>query len=329
MAEYSLFLAKVVTLVISILILFSGLIAIALRGRMKPKEYLRIKPLNKQFEDFAHTLNTETLSKKALKKLTKQKKRQAKSQGGQARKRVFVLNFDGDIRASAVTHLREEITAILTVAQPKDEVLLRLESGGGMVHGYGLAASQLQRLRNHQINLVVAVDKVAASGGYLMACVADKIIAAPFAIIGSIGVIAQIPNFHRLLKKNEIDYEQITAGEYKRTLTIFGENTEKAREKFRTELENIYDQFKDFISQHRKELDLAKVATGEHWLAATAYDLKLVDELQTSDDYLLNASKHCDLFEVTYEIKPRNLIQKLTEKSHLTSFLGFERPWVY
>ena len=147
--------------------------------------------------------------------------------------------------AHEVESLREEITAIISIANPsKDKVLIRLESGGGVVHGYGLAASQLQRIKSAGIPLSVAIDKVAASGGYMMACVADEILAAPFAIVGSIGVIAQIPNFNKILKKNDVEFEQITAGEFKRTLTLFGENTDKAREKFREEIEQTHDLFK-------------------------------------------------------------------------------------
>ena len=179
--------------------------------------------------------------------------------------RVFVLNFDGDWKASAVNLFREEITAILCVAKPQDEVVVRLESSGGVVHGYGLAASELQRIKDHHIPLTIAVDKVAASGGYMMACVADKILAAPFAIIGSIGVLAQLPNFHRFLKKHDVDFEQITAGQYKRTLSLFGENTSDGRKKFQTEINEAHQLFKQFITEHRPQIDIDKLATGEYW----------------------------------------------------------------
>ena len=196
--------------------------------------------------------------------------------------------------------LREEITTILTVAKPEDEVLACIESPGGMVHNYGLAASQLARLRGKEIPLTVAVDKVAASGGYMMACVANKIIAAPFAVIGSIGVVAQLPNFNRLLKKHDIDYEQITAGEYKRTLTMFGENDDKARAKFKEEIDETHQLFKDFVKSNRAVLNIDEVATGEHWYGAQAIEKKLVDELQTSDDYLLENSHEKDIYQVQY-----------------------------
>jgi serine protease SohB len=213
---------------------------------------------------------------------------------------VFVLNFHGDIRASALASLREEVTAVLTVAQPEDEVMLRLESSGGLVHAYGLAAAQLLRIRDRRLKLTVAVDKVAASGGYLMACVADRIIAAPFAILGSIGVIAQLPNFNRLLKKHDIDYEQFMAGEYKRTVTLFGENTDKGRHKFQEEIEATHALFKDFVRNHRPQLDLDQVATGEYWYGTRALEHRLADELRTSDDYLLDASAGAEVYEVTY-----------------------------
>ena len=233
----------------------------------------------------------------------KEQKKQHKHSTESTRRKLFVLNFHGDIRASAVTSLREEITAVLMVAASGDEVLVRLESAGGLVHAYGLASSQLQRLKAQDVKLTVAVDKVAASGGYLMACVADRIIAAPFAVVGSIGVLAQLPNFSRWLKKNEIDFEQFTAGEFKRTVTVFGENTPQGREKFQQELEQTHVLFKDFVSIHRSQLDIEQVATGEHWYGKQALELKLVDDLQTSDDYLLTNRQDADLYEITYSGK--------------------------
>jgi serine protease SohB len=237
------------------------------------------------------------------------------------KRRVFVLNFQGDIKATAVNNLREEITALLQVATPQDEVVLRLESGGGMVAPYGLAASQLQRLKDKRIPLTVTIDKIAASGGYLMACVGDKILAAPFAIIGSIGVVAQLPNFHRFLKKRDIDFELLTAGEYKRTLTIFGENTVKAREKTQDDLEEIHHLFKAFIQANRKQVDMVEVATGAHWLAKDALALNLVDELITSDDYLsiLAGSDKAEIYECQYMTK-KTVLEKLS--SNVQSALG-------
>ncbi|CAN5321174.1 protease SohB [soil metagenome] len=300
-AEYGLFLAKTITFVVAILIVMLGIIAIASRG--KEKEKIQIKKLNDKLQEVKEDLSQEVLSKAEFKKQMKVWKKTQKSEDKKERKRIFVLDFNGDVRASAVNNLREEITAILMVATPKDEVLVKLESAGGMVHSYGLAASQLERIKQKQIPLIAAVDKVAASGGYLMACVADTILAAPFAIIGSIGVIAQLPNFHRFLKKHDIDFEQVTAGAYKRTLTMFGENTEKGREKMRMEIEDIHHQFKEFIQQNRPSVDVEEVATGEHWLANRALALKLVDKLITSDDYLLNASQTADLYQIIYKHK--------------------------
>ena len=226
------------------------------------------------------------------------------------KKRVFVLDFHGDIKASACDNLREEISAVLSLATSADEVVVKLESGGGMVHSYGLAASQLARISNKKIPLTVCVDKVAASGGYMMACVADKIIAAPFAVLGSIGVIAQLPNFHKLLKKNNIDYEMFTAGEYKRTVTMFGENTDKGREKFKEDLEDTHVLFKEFVSEHRPQVDIAKVATGEVWFGRRAMEVNLVDSLYTSDEYLLAQAENADIYEVSYSFK-KSLPEKL------------------
>lgn len=309
-AEYGLFLAKTITIVLGILLLIGGLILLASRGRDMGREHLEIKKINDRYEEMAEAVKAAILSKDELKKSLKAEKqlkkaeaKELKANPAQRRKRVFVINFDGDIKASPLASLRKEITAILTVATPEDEVFLRLQSGGGLVHAYGLASSQLMRIKEKKIPLTICVDKIAASGGYMMACVADRIIAAPFAIIGSIGVIAQLPNFHKLLKKHDIEFEQLTAGEFKRTITMFGENTDKARQKFQEELEEMHILFKDFIQQHRPIVDINRIATGEHWPASRALELKLVDELKTSDDYLLENSHHKELFEVCYTIK--------------------------
>lgn len=302
LSEYGMFLAKAATLVVAVLVVVGGIVALARRGEGQPESRgrLDIRHLNEDYDGMALALKAATLPKKALKQARKEQKARDKQHDKTARRRVFVLNFHGDIRAAAVASLREEVTAVLTVAQPEDEVVLRLDSAGGLVHGYGLAAAQLLRLRDRRVKLTVAVDKVAASGGYMMACVADRIIAAPFAILGSIGVIAQLPNFNRVLKKHDVDFEQFMAGEFKRTVTIFGENTDQGRRKFQEEIEDAHALFKDFIKAHRPRVDLERVATGEHWYGTRALECQLVDELRTSDDYLLNASAGADLYEITY-----------------------------
>ena len=316
LSNYGLFLAKTVTIAVAI-IFVSGMIAsIFVRGKSPKQSSLKVKNLNEQYRKYARALEMETLSKYRFKQILKEEKKKRKLDrkkekvSDSGKRRVFVLNVNGDIKASAVDLLREEISALLMVAGGKDEVVLRLESTGGMVHSYGLAASQLQRLREKGITLTIAVDKVAASGGYMMACVADRVIAAPFAIIGSIGVVAQIPNINKLLKRHDIDYEQITAGKYKRTLTVMGENTDAEREKVKQELEETHHLFKDFVLQRRQALNIEEVATGEYWYGSRALELKLVDELKTSDDYLMVAALSADLFEVSYEVK-RSLSQRL------------------
>ena len=220
--------------------------------------------------------------------------------GAPSKGRVYALTFEGDMDATKVSHLRHEINAVLTKADGGDEVVVRVKSFGGRVHGYGLAASQLQRVREHGLNLVVAVDQVAASGGYLMAAVANKVIAAPFAVVGSIGVVAEIPNVHRLLKKNDVDVEVITAGRYKRTLTVLGENTDEGRRKFTEELEDLHVLFQEFVNEQRPGVDLEKVATGEAWYGRRAIELNLVDEITTSDEYLMRRCAEAEVFEVRW-----------------------------
>lgn len=306
--DYGLFLAKTITIVVAIAVVVVFVLVTANRIQGEKKDALVVKKLNKKYDDMAMTMNASMLQKRKFKKLVKEEKGKRKGRRKDTdeeaqRKRIYMLNFHGDIRASAVASLREEITAILTVATDNDEVFVRLESSGGIVHGYGLAASQLMRIREKNIPLTVSVDKVAASGGYMMACVGNRIIAAPFAIIGSIGVIAQIPNFYKVLKKHDVDFEQFTAGEFKRTVTMFGENTKEAKSKFREEIEDIHLLFKDFIVKHRPDVDIVKVSTGESWPGTRALEKNLVDDLKTSDDYLLENSKHADIYEIRYVSK--------------------------
>jgi serine protease SohB len=303
--EYSMFLAKFLTIALILLLAIGAIVFIVLRTK-GDGEHLNIKNINEKYEAMGFMLNSQVLGKKEFKKYLKKQKQNHKEKDKTVsveKKNIYVLDFKGDIKASTVSSLREEITAILTIADKKDEVVVILESGGGTVHGYGLGASQLKRIRDKGIMLTVAVDKVAASGGYMMACVANNIIAAPFAILGSIGVLAQIPNFHKLLKKLDIDFEQITAGDYKRTLTMFGVNSDKDREKFKEELEETHHLFKEFVKENREIIDIHKIATGEHWYGKRAIELNLVDELITSDDYLSTAAKEAKIFEIKYERK--------------------------
>lgn len=303
LSDYGLFLLKLLSLVVAVLVTVGGVIALIGKDKSKSQPTLTIHPLNKQFQHYAQTMLTALGDKAGLKKL---KKKTDFSQ----RPKLFVLNFHGDLRASAVNALREEISAILLVATAGDEVLLRLESAGGVVNGYGLAASQLSRLRQAKLKLTVAIDRMAASGGYMMAVVADHILAAPFAIIGSIGVVTQMPNFHQFLKKKHIDFEQITAGEYKRTLSLFGENTDKGREKVQQEVDEMMTLFKTHIEAYRPRIDISQVATGEHWLAQQATHFGLVDELGTSDDLLLKAYHTHQLHEVTFRTR-KSLLERL------------------
>jgi serine protease SohB len=328
--DYGLFAAKLATFVIAILVVVVVSVGATRRVRRSMKGHIETIKVNDEIDAMQNALDAGVSDPEVFKLHFKRKRREKKLErkarlkalkqaarsdaAGEApadtKARVYVLDFDGNLRASAVSQLRKEITAVLSMAQARDEVVVRLESRGGMVHAYGLASSQLQRIKDHGIGLTVCVDKVAASGGYMMACVANKILAAPFAILGSIGVLAQMPNFNRLLKKHDIDFEMITAGEYKRTLTLLGENTEKGREKLTEEIEDVHLLFKEFVTQHRPELDIDRVATGESWFGQRALDLALVDELVTSDEYISKACEASDVFEVKY-VEKKPLPEKL------------------
>lgn len=317
--EYGLFAAKVITF-IAILLIAVVVLVLVISSRESEQETIEIDKINDKYDNMREALEAEILTKEERKIIKKTKKKQEKEEAKQlkqkikegnleSRPRIYLLNFVGDVHAGAVDTLRESITAVLCVAKPEDEVLVTIDSPGGLVHNYGLAASQLKRIRDRNIPLTVSVDLVAASGGYLMAAVANKIIAAPFAVVGSIGVLAQVPNIHRLLEKYDIDVEQHTAGEYKTTLTLMGKNTEKARQKFREELEETHVLFKEFVSSLRPQLDIEKIATGEHWYGLQAVSLNLIDEIITSDEYLLQKSDASDIYQVNYHI-----VETLTDK---------------
>lgn len=335
--EYGLFFAKAITFVVAVFAIVSLISSLAMRNKKHDRGQFEVTRINEKYEHTRDMLRDAMLDDDALKQQHKEEKKKQKAEKAekkkaakltekksgsaddktdaaegevQPKKRVFVLDFYGDIKASECDLLREEITAVLSQATEKDEVVVKVESGGGMVHSYGLASSQLARITQKKIPLTVCVDKVAASGGYMMACVANKIVAAPFAILGSIGVVASLPNFHKLLKKNDIDYEMFTAGEYKRTVTMFGENTEKGRAKFIEDLEDTHLLFKEFVSEHRPQVNIEAIATGEVWFGRRAKDVNLIDEIQTSDEYLLSQIDTADIFHVEYVFK-KTLPEKL------------------
>ena len=302
-AEYGLFLLKAVTIVAAIIVVI-GTVAAAGR-KASHREGLEIESLNKKYQQLAAVLKQAVMKKADWKVEAKAEKAREKAdaKSEEKRTRTFVIDFKGDLKASAVPSLREEVSAVLEVATGDDQVVVRLENYGGVVHEHGLAASQLVRIRNRDIPLTITVDKVAASGGYLMACVASKIVAAPFAIVGSIGVIAQLPNFNRMMDSHGIDFEQITAGKYKRNVTIFGKNTDEDRARLKEQLEDVHSLFKGAVSTYRPDLDLDKVATGEHWYGTRAIELGLVDEIRTSDELLAELAKDTDLYRVAYKVK--------------------------
>ena len=319
--DYGMFLAKAITIVLSIGVVI-GLIASAGQKNKKgeKKGNIRVTQINEHIDGLRDTLRASILDKEQLKEIEKTEKRKIKAENKRKKKatvknteglskddsitkRHFVLNFEGNIAADAVESLREEITAILSMATKDDEVILRLESPGGMVHAYGLASSQLLRIKNKNIPLTICVDKVAASGGYMMACLADRLVAAPFAIIGSIGVLVQLPNFHRVLKKYDVDYEIISAGEYKRTLTHFGEITNKGKDKVKEDVENIHQIFKDWVKTYRPSVEIDTIATGETWVGSQAKDRYMVDDIKTSDECVIEACETSDVYEIKFEIK--------------------------
>ena len=337
-SQYSLFLAETATVVIAILVVLIFILSQRRKSSMIAGR-LSVKDISQEYEQVKDDMLMSSMDEveakqfnKELKKQKKLEKKQAKqaakkkdntdenAKSSDAKPKLFVLSFNGSMDAHEVEELRQEITAVLAIIKPEDQVVVKLESPGGVVHGYGLAASQLLRFRTRNIPFTAVVDKVAASGGYMMACTASKIVAAPFAIVGSIGVVAQIPNFNRLLKKHDVDIELQTAGEYKRTLTMFGENTDEGRQKFKQELEETHLLFKDFVKEYRPNIDIEQVATGEHWFATQAKEKGLVDEISTSDDFILSYLDTHKIIAVSYQRK-----QKLSEKLSKNVVKGMER----
>lgn len=313
-------LGLVALLLLALLLVF--VVTAARRGRRKASEgHLRLKKLNDKVDDQKDAIFSVVLPKKAYKAWLKEEEKKEKEvtknqEHDTSKSRVFVVDFEGDIAATQVENLREQVSALLEVLRENDEVVVRLESPGGLVHGYGLAASQLERVRARGVPLTVCVDKVAASGGYMMACIASRILAAPFAVIGSIGVVASLPNFNKVLRRFDVDYLEFTAGEYKRTVGPLAEVTEKGKAKFLEHLEDTHALFKDFVSSHRPALDVPKVATGEHWFGTRALELGLVDALSTSDAYLRERCREADVFLVEFE-------RKESVKERLTHFLSW------
>ena len=307
--NYLVFLLETITVVAAILSIVA-----ATKQTSKPSSTnIEITKINDSFRDLKNHIYKKILAKDQYKKHSKELKKTNKKNNKHAK--IFVLDFKGDLRASAVAELREEISAIIAVATERDEVLLKLESPGGCVHDYGLAASQLARLRKHNIKLTVCVDKMAASGGYLMAVVANKIVAAPFAVIGSIGVILQLPNLNKFLKDKKINFEQITAGNQKRNLTLFGENTNEDRKNAKEQIEEVHKLFTDFIIKYRPAVDLDKVATGRAWHAIDAIELNLIDEIATSDDSIIELLESHNIFNIKKTVKKTFLQNVLTKTS--------------
>lgn len=330
--EIGLFAGKFLIVVLAIAVLMI-LISAAVAGqkKMKKKKPLEVTDLGEELQNYSLKMKLHTHPVKQVKKeikTLKKKKDKEKKEKDSKLKHAYVLDFKGDIEASQVERLREEISILLKTADPKtDEVILRLNNRGGAVYAHGLGASQLQRLKDKGFHLTICVDEIAGSGGYLMACVANKILAAPFAYLGSIGVLYQTPNFHRFLQKQDVDFEEHHAGKYKRTVTMFGEPTDEKRQKLQQDLKEIHNHFKNYVVQHRPKLNMEKVATGEVWLGLTAKELGLIDEISTSDDYILSLLENKKVYHICLKQKEPSGLQKLLKKSAQITEDFFKKQW--
>jgi serine protease SohB len=273
---------------------------------------LQIVDLGKQLTERANRVRRSLMPKKERKEFAKRSKAEGSTENYDST--VFVIDFRPKLRAREVETLRKEVDVITQLVTPRDEVLVRIDSPGGTVTGYGHAASQLLRIHNRGVPLTICVDEIAASGGYMCAAVADKIIAAPFAFIGSIGVVAGIPNFVGLMNKLGVRYFELTAGENKRTLSPFSEPTPEKQAVEQQRLEAIHRAFKELIKKRRPNLDIDRVADGNYWLAVDAKELGLVDVIQTSDEYLLQQAKaNRQILKISCERKGHRIVANLLD----------------
>lgn len=212
-------------------------------------------------------------------------------------KPLAVLTFVGDIGAKQYKSFGQLIDEVIINKSEIDEVVVVVNSPGGAVSPYGNVYSQMERVRDAGLKLTVCIDVVAASGGYLMSLPAHKIIAAPFSMVGSVGVMAFVPNLRGLLEDYNINPRTFTAGKYKRTVSLTDEATEEEVEKFKQQLNAIHRLFLEAVKKYRKDVKMEVVETGEHWTARESVELGLglVDDIATSQQYLLEANRDRDL----------------------------------
>ena len=314
------FLVKSIIFVVMVLFLFGTIIGMSTILKAKAPSEIKVVNLSKRYEKNLKKVN-DTLGQKYT----------PSPVAGD--KKVFVLTFTGDVAASALEGLRKEISILLETASPDDEIIVCLESGGGFVHAYGLGSAELSRIKEAGIPLTIVVDKVAASGGYMMACVADTLIAAPFSIIGSIGVVAEFPNFSGWMSEHGITYEQYTAGKYKRTVSPFTKPTKEATKKTAEDLARTHKLFKDLVVTNRPEIGIDTIATGEIWYGQEALDLHLIDRVSTSDELIISRMSGATVYQLTY-IPETKLTERfaeaasiLTEKLYLRMSAAYLNNW--
>lgn len=237
---------------------------------------------------------------------------------GIVRKTAVLLSFNGDINATEVIEFGRAVSMIVQMKDLVSEVYIIINSGGGVVNGYGLLASEIERLHYSEIETYALIDQVAASGGYMAACVANHVVAAPFAYIGSIGVVSEMPNFNQILSDNGINIEQHTAGKSKRTVTPLGKITDEDRNEFKKKLERIHRSFINHVSHYRNINDADEnknsiIFSGDYWIAEETVELELglVDEISTSQEFLLDKMKEYNIIEITFQ-------ENKTKKSKLS-----------
>lgn len=300
------------------LLLLAVMIAFALLGLLSRKnaqargnKQAAAHNLTKVHPDLVYNLRAALANQPARNKLSR-----ARPASGKV---TAVLRFEGDTMATGRQDFARMVDEVLHNKERIQRVIVVVNSPGGGVSVYGQMFAGMERMRNAGVDVTACVDTYAASGGYLMSVPAQRIIAAPFAMVGSIGVVSEFMNFNKLLRRLGVEPMTITAGELKRTVTPLSEVTEENKAAYKAQLEAIHRQFIAVVKKYR-EVDADRVCTGNHWTAAESVELKLnlVDGLATSQEYLFEANQTEDLVTIS---KLQNPYEK--------SVLGLARRFIH
>jgi protease-4 len=225
------------------------------------------------------------------------------------RKAIAVIDVKGDILSSE---------KVVKEIEKYDEdssvraIVLRVNSPGG-----GIAQSQeiYKAVKEADKEIIASLGSVAASGGYYISCGADRIIANPGTITGSIGVITTFPKYHQLLKKIGVEWEVIKSGEHKDIGSPYRDMTVEEKRLFQDVIDDLFDQFVEVVSVERdipKE-EVLKLADGRIFSGNQAHELGLVDEIGTFSDAIRIAGERGGIEGKPRVIRPKKKEYKLLD----------------